>query len=39
MSKKLLSLLVVLVVIAGCNKEKIYKDNLKHDKSNSTSKM
>ncbi|MBP6731282.1 MAG: lipocalin-like domain-containing protein [Chitinophagales bacterium] len=28
MSKKLLSLLVVLVVIAGCNKEKTYKDNL-----------
>lgn len=28
MSKKLLSLLVVLVVIAGCSKEKTYKDNL-----------
>ena len=29
MYKKLFSLLLVLVVIAGCNKEKIYKDNLK----------
>ena len=29
MYKKLFALLLVLVVIAGCNKEKIYKDNLK----------
>ena len=28
MSKKIFSLLVVILVIAGCNKEKIYKDNL-----------
>jgi len=28
MSKKLLSLLLILVVIAGCNKQKIYKENL-----------
>jgi len=28
MSKKILALLLILVVIAGCNKEKIYKENL-----------
>jgi len=28
MSKKIFSLLVVILVIAGCNKEKIYKENL-----------
>lgn len=28
MSKKILSLLLIIVLIAGCSKEKIYKDNL-----------
>lgn len=28
MSKKIFSLLVIILVIAGCNKEKTYKDNL-----------
>ncbi|HLP52521.1 MAG TPA: hypothetical protein VK154_16650 [Chitinophagales bacterium] len=28
MTKKLLSILVVLVLIAGCSKEKVYKENL-----------
>jgi len=28
MSKKILSLLLVIVLIAGCNKQKLYKDNL-----------
>ena len=28
MSKKLLSLLLIIVLVAGCSKQKIYKDNL-----------
>ena len=28
MSKKILSLLLIIALIAGCNKEKLYKDNL-----------